>query len=158
MKFDVLKLNKGVLEFILVDEDYSFSQEQLKNSGILRLDNVHINGEISLSDEDYQIILNIKGTMILPCSLTLKEVEYPFNINIDNNMSDLLEEIDKNSENKQNTIDILPIIWQNILMEVPIKVTSTDLGDFKTSGDGWKIITEPETNINPELERLKDLL
>lgn len=158
MKFDVLKLNKGVLEFILVDEDYSFSQEQLKNSGILRLDNVNINGEISLSDEDYQIILNIKGTMILPCSLTLKEVEYPFNINIDNNMSDLLEEIDKNSENTQNTIDILPIIWQNVLMEVPIKVISADLGDFKTSGDGWKIITEPETNINPELEKLKDLL
>ncbi len=158
MEFDVLRLNHGIDDFVPVDEYYSFNQEQLKNSGILKLDNVHIYGEISKNDDDFQISITVKGIMILPCSLTLKEVEYPFNIKIDSSLSDFEEEIDKNLGNNQNTIDILPIIWQNILMEVPIKVTSSDLSDLKTSGDGWKIITEPEPNINPELEKLKDLL
>ncbi len=27
-------------------------------------------------------------------------------------------------------------------MEIPLKVVSDDLSDVKTSGDGWKLVTE----------------
>ena len=30
--------------------------------------------------------------------------------------------------------------------------------DLKLQGDGWKLVREDEPQINPELEKLKDLL
>ena len=42
----------------------------------------------------------------------------------------------------QNYIDIIPIIWQNIVLEIPLRVVSEDVSDSVTSGDGWKLIRE----------------
>ena len=58
----------------------------------------------------------------------------------------------------QNTIDILPIIWENILMEIPIRVVGDKNQSLQMEGDGWKLITEEEKKLNPELQKLKDLL
>ena len=33
-----------------------------------------------------------------------------------------------------------------------------DLGDIKTKGNGWELITGEKEDINPELAKLKDLL
>ena len=42
----------------------------------------------------------------------------------------------------QNNIDIISIIWQNIVLEIPLRVVSEDIDDSLTSGDGWKLIRE----------------
>ena len=98
--------------------------------------------------------------MILPCSMTLKPVDYEFNIKVEGIMEELFEEIGEIVKNNQNTIDILPIIWENILMEIPMKVVSEEAKDVRMEGNGWKLITEKEEGeeINPELAKLKDLL
>ena len=58
----------------------------------------------------------------------------------------------------ENTIDIFPIIWENILMEIPIKVTSPD-ADKELSGDGWKFVTNDEgLKVSNAFDKLKDLL
>ena len=60
-----------------------------------------------------------------------------------------------------NSIDLLPIIWQNILVEVPIRVVSPDIEEENIYGDGWKFITteeEEDKEIDPRLSKLKDLL
>ncbi|MGN1000380.1 MAG: hypothetical protein ACI4OG_00390, partial [Bacilli bacterium] len=42
-----------------------------------------------------------------------------------------------------NTIDILDILWQNIVLEIPLKYTLVeDLSKYQ--GDGWKVISEDE--------------
>lgn len=157
---DLTKLNSGLIDKIDINETYSFSKEQLKDTELISLDDVKISGFITKSStDDYHVFLSIKGIMVLPCSLTLKPVEYPFNIDIDGYLKELFEEIDKNVKKIENTIDILPIIWENILVELPMKVVSNDLQDLKLEGNGWKLITEEEKKeINPELEKLKDLL
>ena len=38
-------------------------------------------GDLDLKDKRLYVDLNIKGTMILPCAITLEDVEYPFEIN-----------------------------------------------------------------------------
>ncbi|WRK54204.1 hypothetical protein SD457_03995 [Coprobacillaceae bacterium CR2/5/TPMF4] len=38
-------------------------------------------GNLDSNDRRLYVDLNIKGTMILPCALTLEDVEYPFEIN-----------------------------------------------------------------------------
>ena len=42
MNIDITRLKSGIDEYALIDLDYSFTLEQLKNTGILKLDHVKI--------------------------------------------------------------------------------------------------------------------
>ena len=161
MIIDLVKLNSGLVDAVDIDQQYSFNKEDLVNTDLQSLDDIDVKGNITKDILDnYQLNLNVSGVMIIPCALTLKPVTYPFTIEINGCLQELLEEIDKKIKNVENTIDILPIIWENILMEIPMKVVSDDAKDLTLEGDGWKLITEIEesTEINPELQKLKDLL
>ena len=155
MNIDITRLRSGIDEYTNIDLNYSFSKEQLNNTGILELNDVSIKGQITKNFDKLHLNLKIEGVMILPCSISLKPTKYPFPIQIDDDLANLLEDFDKN---EANTLDIFPIIWENILMEIPLKVVNDDLSDVKTEGDGWKFVTDKEERINPELEKLKDLL
>lgn len=158
MEFDLRRLISNIDESVDIDTTYSFSKEELEGTDVMELNNVSINGEITKDAiDDFTIYLSISGTMVLPCSLTLKPVDYPFNININGNLQEMLDEINENSKKIVNSIDILPIIWENILMEIPSKVTSEEASSMKVEGEGWKFVTEEEKKGNPELEKLKDL-
>jgi uncharacterized protein len=142
MNIDITRLRNKIDSILDIDFTYSFSEEELKNTDIRKLDNVSIKGYIRRNSlDEYELNINIVGTMVLECAITLKDVNYDFNIEIDDNLDRLLEENDKKI---QNTIDIFPIIWENILLEVPMKVVSEDASLEKTEGDGWKLITEDE--------------
>ena len=97
--------------------------------------------------------------MVLPCAITLKPVDYPFNIKISGEIDELYSEIDENNKNFKNSIDILPIIWENILLEIPIRVVSDEArnSDINMSGDGWKFTTNQEEKLSP-LSELMDLI
>lgn len=145
MEFDLRRLISNIDEEVVIDTTYSFTEEELKGSGLLKLDNVSVNGNITKDSLNNLVInVDIKGTMVLPCSITLKPVDYPFNINVNGNIEDMLEEMGKFDKKIQNTLDILPIIWENILLEVPMKVVSENAKLDKTCGDGWKLITEDD--------------
>ena len=65
-----------------------------------------------------------------------------------------LDELDFDDENKKitNSIDLIPIIWQNILVEIPIRVT--DSSNDENISD--KYIKKEE--IDERLSKLKDFL
>ncbi|MFQ8643029.1 MAG: YceD family protein [Oscillospiraceae bacterium] len=158
MQIDIANLHSGLEDFITIDEIYSFNKEMLKNTEIIELNDVKITGDITKNSlDEYIIDVVVTGTMVLPCALTLKPVNYNFGTEITGNLAQIFEEFGENYENNQKTIDILPIIWENILMEIPIKVVSDDISDVKTKGDGWELITDEEV-VNPSLAKLKDLL
>ena len=159
MEYDLKRLLSNIDSEVLIDTKYSFSKEELKGTDIISLDDVEITGKITKDTlNNINISLNINGVMILPCSITLVPVSYPFDINVDGNVEEMLEEIGIFDKKIENSLDILPIIWENILMEIPSKVVSPDAENIKLSGDGWKLITEEEKEENPELAKLKDLL
>ena len=160
MIIDLTRLKNNIDEYIELNEKIIYNKEFAQNTELIDLKDTTIKGIISKdSIENIFLNINIKGIMVLPCSITLKPVDYNFECNISGNIQELYEEIDKNNKKYENSIDILPIIWENILMEMPMKVVSKDLSDMKTEGNGWKLITEKEnTYINPELAKLKDLL
>lgn len=159
MNIDITKLKSGIQSQIEIDEVYSFSKDILDGTDIMSLDDVNIKGYItSNSIDDYDLDVNVSGVMVLPCSLTLKPVNYRFETKIEGNIDELLGEINETLKKNQNSIDILPIIWENILMEIPIRVVSDDSANLKLEGEGWKLITESEKRLNPELQKLKDLL
>ena len=65
MIIDLTRLKSGVDEYTEFEFNYSFSKEELKNTEIIRLDNVNINGEITKNSlNDYYLDLNINGIMV----------------------------------------------------------------------------------------------
>ena len=160
MNIDITRLISGIDREIDVDITYSFDQEELKKHDILKLDDIKIQGIIK-KDSLNNIVIDVfvKGNAVLPCSITLKPVDYPLNIEISGNLEEMFEEINEKSEKMQNSIDILPIIWENILMEIPMKVVSDEARNTTIEGDGWRLITdEKRETVNPEFQKLSELL
>lgn len=159
MNIDITRLKSGIDGQVEIDMLYSFDKEMLKKTDIISLDNISVKGYItSNSIDDYDLDVNVDGIMVLPSSLTLEPTDYKFSIKIEGNIDELLKEINETLKKNQNTIDILPIIWENILMEIPIRVVGDKNQSLQMEGDGWKLITEEEKKLNPELQKLKDLL
>lgn len=84
-----------------------------------------------------EVHLEITGVMIITDSVTNDFVDYPFVSKID-------EEYDLNDENfletyqkSQNILDIMKILWENIVLEVPMRFTLTE--DAHLSGEGWSL-------------------
>ena len=137
MKIDLNYLNRfGKID---IDSDFILDESFYKNTDIRRLENLHVFGEINVDyDDDINFNINISGRMILPCAVTLVDVPYDFNTNIEENIGKF-EEIYKNNK---NSLEISPILWENIVLEIPIRVVSKDIKPSNTSGDGWELISE----------------
>ena len=161
MNIDISELNNGLVDRVNIDLIYSFSKDEFAGTDIRKLDDVKIKGYIN-KDVMNNLYLNlvVDGEMILPCAVTLDDVNYPFNFEIAGELSEIMEEIELFSKKSENSIDIFPIIWENILMEIPMKVVSEKAKNYKAEGNGWKLITESDDHeeVNPELAKLKELL
>ncbi len=162
MEYNLLRLKNNLEKFIPIDEIYSFSQDELQGTDVISLDDVKVLGEITKDALDNLCLnVDVNGVLVLPCAITLKPVNHSFNIKIEGNIDELIGENEKSVKKDENTLDILPIIWENILMEIPMRVVSNGAEEELSSlgGNGWRVITEQEDNdINPELAKLKDLL
>ena len=159
MLIDLIRLKNDIEKRIDIDFKYSFGEDYLKKTYLIKIDDFKVSGVITKNSlGDIQINLNAEGTMVLPCAITLEEVDYPFSIKIDKSLEELIEETSENLKKDENTLDILPIIWENILIEIPMKVVSKNADTSNLKGDGWEFITEERKKTNPELEKLKDLL
>lgn len=136
----LIELDKLDSNDISVREFVAFSDEYT-HTDIKRLDEVFVEGIIRKDDyEDIHVNLNISGKMLIEDSISLEDVVYPFTCQID----EVLEETVKNNS---KSIDITDILWQNIILEVPLRYT--EVKDFsKFQGDGWKLVSEEERRIS----------
>lgn len=134
MEIDLTSLNSNVTPIVEIDTNLSFNEQYLNNSAIKKLDNVKIKGTIKKdSNNDNILSLSVEGNMLIEDSINLEDINYPFSIQIE----------EKISENNENTIDIMDILWQNIILEIPLKFTNVkDYSKFQ--GEGWKLVSEDE--------------
>jgi len=163
MIINLTKLITNLTDEILIDDEITINDNYLENTDIKDISKVKVNGKIVPSNDNFEVFLNIKCTLILTCNISLKDVKYPINIDINEEIGEDSEYQDFEENNKiiNNSIDLIPIIWQNILLEVPLKVVSDDVSVKDLQGDGWKFITEEKVNnkdIDPRLEKLKSFL
>lgn len=143
MLLDLTKLQNRKENELTFNEVISLDEELYKETDIRSLSPLDISINIHrVTDSDYSMDLNIKGTMILPCSVTLKDVNYPFEVKTELKVSNNDENDEEYVKIMQNNIDIIPIIWQNIVLEIPLRVVSEDISDSPVEGDGWKLIRE----------------
>ena len=133
MQIDITKLLTHYIDTIEIKEEVIIPNNILENSLITKLENIKLDGEIFLNEDDnLNLTGKLKGIMILKDDITLEPVEYNFETE--------LEEI---LEKSKNILDITDILWQNILVEIPSKVRSTD-EDINLEGNGWRVISEEQ--------------
>jgi uncharacterized protein len=150
VEFDITRLNNNIDKVIPIDETYSFTKEEMSGTDLIKLDDVKIVGELFKNSlGNIEINLDVDGIMVLPCAITLNPVDYPFHIEISGEIDELLQELEENSTNFKNSLDILPIIWENILMEIPMRVVSDEAKNISLSGDGWTFTTDEEEKASP---------
>ena len=155
MNIDLSLLHCNSVDDIDISGVYEIDSSYYENTDIIKINPVNVRGKITRREnedgelDDY-IECEIKGNMIIPDSISLEELEYPFNIEY----SDIL---DKNVKKSENILDIFAFLWENILLEVPLQFTKvSDLSKFR--GDGWRLISEEDKNLenNPFEKLLKD--
>ena len=148
MFIDTTRLqNRSTNEF-LYKNTIVLDEALYKNTDIRKLSPVEVSADIKrITDTSYKMSLEIKGEMTLPCSITLNDVIYPFDIKTEVKLSNEDEEDEEYVKIIQNNIDIISIIWQNIVLEIPLRVVSEDANNSPVSGEGWKLIREDESNI-----------
>ena len=134
---DLTTLVSGFTDSIAIDEEYNLDN---RNDDILDLKPVSVKGDISInSDNEFYTNLLVNGEMLIKDSISLEEVWYPFSFTIDENIDDL-------EKKDENILDICAILWQNIVLEVPLRYS--EVVDYdKYQGDGWKLVSEEELNL-----------
>ncbi len=151
-----MKINLNVLP-IKLDEYIDLPKEYYENTSIKELSKIYVNGIVkyNLSDE-IEINLDVKGHMILIDAVTNEDIKYPFSIKIEEILTENDTNHEKYYEKSQNTLDKLEFLWENIVLEVPISVTSSSGINLK--GDGWELnSSNSEDELDPRFEKLNEL-
>ncbi len=111
---------------ILIDEVITYDSNYIKNTDILSLKNVKVKGKIFKNFEnDNEVNLNVDGEMMLTDAITLEEVPYKFTI-----------EIEEILENSLKTLDLIEFLWHYIVLEIPIRYTTSDASTLKEKYEG----------------------
>ena len=151
MEIDISKLYNHTLSTLDINKEVIIPEEYFKNTDILELKNVTFKGDIQNLEEVFNLKGTVTGIMVLEDNISLDKIDYNFSAEID-------EEIEENQENSSNILDITDVLWQNILLEVPLKLTNvTNFDEYH--GDGWKLVSEDSIeNTNNPFKELEEML
>ena len=144
-----MNLNYGKVEKIIIKQKISIPDELLVNTDIVDIKELNIDGTF---DRDNHLYLEVSGIMVIPESRTLENVEYPFDFIIDEKISEDSIYLQK----RANYLDIISILWENIVLEIPMRLVKDENEPINLKGEGWEL-TE-NNNIDKRLAALTELL
>ncbi len=108
------------------------------------------------NNQDYILYIKGEGNLVLEDARSLKDVMYPFSLNISEKIGEDNEIIQKNLKNNQNILDIMSFLWENIVLEIPISYT-TENNDY-LSQSGFEVKKGEKEEIDSRLAPLLELL
>ena len=134
MRLDLRKLYS--LKRIDINEDINFNNIDYQKMNITKINDMHATGYAKVNYEDnIELELDVNGSLVMPCAITLEDVIVPINVHIS-------EEILENTLNNDFFLDLLDILWENIILEIPIRVVKEGAKLESQKGVGWEIISE----------------
>lgn len=154
--------NQGATTFC---EKITFGSEVFEKMHNLRnLKDVEVSGSIHYDDksEVADVLLKIKGIMVVPCAITNEDVDYPFDSEGD--VIYAFHKVEKDSdiiEAKGDVIELMPQVFQQIILEIPLKVVKEGLKEYP-HGNGWEVMKEEDLNrekakkIDPRMAKLAE--
>ncbi|HAX72808.1 MAG TPA: hypothetical protein DCY20_04735 [Firmicutes bacterium] len=125
MKWAIAQLIKKGSQVFEIDELVDFSDIVKRHDEIRNLSKVHVTGTGQLQGRKVVFQLHMEGTMVVPCALTLEDVDYPFDydsVEIFVLDSELYKEDEDEYLVTGQTIELAPVIWQNIMLLKPLRV------------------------------------
>lgn len=152
MNLDLTKLNSGFLSELEIKEEFTIPTEFYQKTSILELKNLKLDGKVYRnSANEFTLQATVSGIMVLEDSISLDPIDYLFSMEIE-------EELEDFSEKMENTLDITGILWQNIMLEVPLRVSNVEnFNEYQ--GDGWRLVDEDSIkNTNNPFKELKDMM
>lgn len=159
---DLLQLKDYHLVF---DEDITFDSDISKSfPRIRKINEINVKGDGTYDPSTQQLFIHfiLEGSVIVGCDVTSEDVI----ITIDTEADEIFS-FDKNDRSvdiihsQGEIIELLPTIFQLIVMEIPIKVVKEGIIDYP-KGDGWEVISEKTyqqekvKHVDPRLSILKD--
>lgn len=127
MKWTIHELIKNQKADNTFEETLDLSS-YIDNTDIVRISPVEVSGDYEIYDnEEFVFYISIRCTLIMQCAITLKEVEYPMDLEVEEVFTTYKD--DETTKIEGITIDLLPIIWSNILLEKPMRVVSENAYD-----------------------------
>lgn len=166
MKWTLSQLQKYRSKDFPIDEMVNVDEIKETDQTIRHVSPMHVTGRADIDSTKVTFHLNIKGHLVLPCSRTLVDVNYP--IDVETTETFLLKGLDYETEEevhqvKGEVIDLMPVLNEILLLEVPMQVFCDDHTSEEgapQSGKGWEVIHELEKQdkIDPRLAGLAKLL
>lgn len=158
---ELLNLQENQIHF---DEFVEFDKNTFKMNERLRdLHDIHVSGVgyFSSTSNEFEVELEITGIMECPCAITNESVDVPFDTCCHEVFSFVeTDDVDVHVV-KNEIIELIPVIFQLISLEVPLKVVKDGPIDYP-KGNGWQIMSEEDyekskgSQIDPRLAKLKD--
>ena len=143
---DLIEINNGIVDKIKINEKYDLSDYLDSSSNIFDIKKVKVIGDITKIQDELNIKIKINTQILIEDSISLDKVWYPIDIEIDEKLDDFIEKNEK-------SLDIINFLWQNIVMEVPLRYTEVD-NYSKYKGDGWKLVSDEELQNNNPFSKL----
>lgn len=162
LKWTISQLQKYRNKDLLIDETIQVDDMSKVEPSIRSVSPMHISGRADISSTDVTFHLTIKGHLILPCSRTLVDVNYP--ISVETTETFLLNGVDYSIDDevhqvKGDVIDLMPVIQEILSLEVPMQVFCEDVKSGEgapQSGKDWEVIQEQDLTkkVDPRLAGL----
>lgn len=165
MKWTISQLQKIRDKDFIIDEIVDVSSLKERDPQVRDVSPIHVTGRADISSAKVVFHLHITGQLILPCSRTLVDVQYP--IDITTTETFLLKAVDYDLEADNVTVvegdvvNVIPVIEELLLLEIPMQVFCEDVDGKEAApqtGKEWSVISEAENKqkVDPRLAKLAD--
>lgn len=162
LKWTLSQLQKYRNKDFIIDEIVRVDEIKQVDPTIREVSPMHITGRGDIDSTKVTFHLKIGGYLILPCSRTLVDVKLP--INVETTETFLLQDSVYETEEeayqvKGDVVDVMPIIQEILLLEVPMQVFCEDVNHEDAapqSGKDWEVVNEEDQSkkIDPRLAGL----
>ncbi len=144
---------------LVISENVILDKSLYENADVLDIKDLAIDGLINYDYENNLVIdLKAEGKFILNDAITLDPIDYPFTCQIEEKIEDVEACCGNFFEKSKNILDISEILWENIVLEIPISATKGDSNHLPLQGNGWELKNSDEKKIDPRLAKLTELL
>jgi len=162
LKWTLSQLQKYRNKDFSIDEIIRVDEIKEDDPTIRKVSPMHITGRGDIDSTKVTFHLKIEGHLILPCSRTLVDVLLPINVETTETFllkGSVYETEEEVYQVKDDVIDLMPIIREILLLEVPMQVFSEDVDSEEAapqSGKDWEVVHEEDQSkkVDPRLEEL----
>jgi uncharacterized protein len=162
LKWTLSQLQKYRNKDFMIDEIVRVDEIKQVDPTIREVSPMHITGRGDIDSTKVTFHLKIEGYLILPCSRTLVDVKLP--INVETTETFLLQDSVYETEEeayrvKGDVVDVMPILQEILLLEVPMQVFCEDVNREDAapqSGKDWEVVHDEDQSkkIDPRLAGL----